>query len=291
MKLKLAKTMWRALPKKALSRIFGRFARHPVSRHLIPWYARFYRVDTASIKRDLHEFENLLSFFVRELKSGARPIEGDVAHVVSPVDGTVSQWGVIDQGTLVQAKGISYSLEQLLYAHPEYLSRFEGGYFLTIYLSPRDYHRIHMPVQGEVEASTYVAGELYPVNRFGVEQIPGLFAINERVVTYIRSKWGMVALAKVGAMNVGSIKVVFDDEIATNAAGLKTGHKKYPVPIPLEKGSELGRFELGSTVILLFEPGQIEWTLPLAPGTTLKMGQCIARFMTREGESECSGTL
>lgn len=290
MKLKWINLFWKIIPKKVLSRTFGRFARHPLSRHVIPWYVRYYRIEKDVIKKDLHEFENLLSFFVRELKAEARPIDSSFDTIISPVDGTVSQWGMIEEGVLIQAKGISYSLVQLLGGHSEYCSRFVGGYFLTIYLSPRDYHRIHMPVVGKVEASTYVSGELYPVNRWGVEHIPSLFAINERVITYIQTSYGLVSMVKVGAMNVGSIKVVFDDEIATNKVRLVSGHKKYSSPIMLPKGSELGRFELGSTVILLFEPGQVEWTCSLEPGTTLTMGQCIARFQCRGEAKKCSAT-
>lgn len=289
MKQRSFQWFWRILPKKVLSRTFGRFARHPLSRHMIPWYVRYYQINKDDIKKGLHEFDNLLSFFVRELKANARPIDPAVDTVISPVDGTVSQWGLIEEGILIQAKGISYSLVQLLDNHPEYSSRFVGGYFLTIYLSPRDYHRIHMPVEGKVNACTYVSGELYPVNRWGVQHIPSLFAINERVITYIQTSYGMVSMVKVGALNVGSIKVVFDNEIATNQACL-SGHKKYPSPISVAKGSELGRFELGSTVILLFEPGQVEWTCSLKPGTKLTMGQCIARFQCRGEGNECSAT-
>jgi phosphatidylserine decarboxylase len=207
----------------------------------------------------------------------ARPIEGDESVVVSPVDGTVSQGGKIEAGTLIQAKGVTYSLDQLLSYQRAFVEKFDGGEFVTIYLSPRDYHRIHMPINGQIEASTYIPGELYPVNKTGVKRIPELFAINERVITYIRTSFGHMALIKVGATNVGSIKVVYDESIVTNPdKKLMRTHKEYQPPSSLAKGEEIGRFEFGSTVILLFEPGQIDWIIPLIPGTKVKMGQAIA---------------
>ncbi|SEM72337.1 archaetidylserine decarboxylase [Lihuaxuella thermophila] len=281
----LSRMFWRWLPKKKISRWAGAFAKHPASRHLIPWYIKHFDIDLTPVKRPVHEFENLLEFFIRELHPETRPIDPNEDVVVSPVDGTISQIGSIQNGTLIQAKGVTYSVEQLLGRDQEYAGKFTGGKFVTIYLSPRDYHRIHMPVSGTVEELTYIPGDLYPVNETGVKLIPGLFARNERVISYIQTRHGHLALVKVGATNVGSIKVVFDENVATNPQVSKMlEHKQYKDAVVLEKGEELGRFEFGSTVILLFERNQIEWTIDAVPGTKVQMGQSLARFLTAEGE-------
>jgi phosphatidylserine decarboxylase len=291
MKRRLSKAIWHGIPKKRISRLMGRVARHPFSRHLIPFYIRHFDIDLAPVRKPLDQFEHLLDFFVRELQPEARPIAPGRAKVVSPVDGTVSEGGKIEAGKLIQAKGISYSLAQLLGENEEGVKRFDGGEFVTIYLSPRDYHRIHMPIEGKVVASTYIPGELYPVNEVGVQLVPGLFAVNERIVTYIEGEAGMTALVKVGATNVGSIKVTYDEAIATNPKPNQPfAHKTYPSPKLLPKGAELGRFEFGSTVILLFEPGQITWSIPLAKETKVQMGQEIACLVRLEEETSCSDT-
>jgi phosphatidylserine decarboxylase len=290
MKQTVSTIFWRCLPKKTLSRLMGRFARHPVSRHLIPSYIRFFDIDLESVRKPVHEFQNLLDFFVRELAPEARPIAPGDRVIVSPVDGTISQGGEIKKGILIQAKGVFYSLDQLLSRHPSFVKKLEGGQYLTIYLSPRDYHRIHMPVQGTIRECSYIPGELYPVNEMGVKLIPNLFTINERVVSYIQTPFGWMALVKVGATNVGSIKVEYDKNIATNLAQKTAAvHKCYESPHTLAKGAELGRFEFGSTVILLFEPGSIKWTISLEPGTKLKMGQAIAEAVKeKEGDQDVS---
>lgn len=289
MKRRISKVIWDRLPKKRISRWMGRAARHPYSRHLIPFYIRHYNVDLAPVLKPLDQFEHLLDFFVRELRPGARPIAKEREKVISPVDGTVSEGGKIEAGKLIQAKGISYSLAQLLGEDEEKAKRFDGGQYVTIYLSPRDYHRIHMPLEGRIVSSTYIPGELYPVNRVGVSLVPGLFAVNERVVTYIEGDAGLTALVKVGATNVGSIKVAYDESIATNSDQPQSvEHRIYPSPASLAKGAELGRFEFGSTVILLFEPGQIEWSISLDKGEKVQMGQEIACLVRLEEEASCS---
>ncbi|TCS94934.1 archaetidylserine decarboxylase [Hazenella coriacea] len=285
MKKSITQKIWKWMPKKSMSRVVGRFAKHPISRRVIPVYIKMYDIDLSIVKRPLSEYENLLDFFIRELKPEARPIAVDPQVVISPVDGTISQAGMIDQGTLIQAKGVSYSLSELLGENDTYMEKFNGGKFVTIYLSPRDYHRIHMPVSGWIEELTYIPGELYPVNELGVRIFPGLFARNERVISYIQSSCGQMALVKVGATNVGSIKVVFDEKIITNPRNRQLeNHKKYSESYHFQKGDEVGRFEFGSTVILLFEPNQIEWTIEAVSGTKVVMGQSIARVCTTEGD-------
>lgn len=281
--------MWRWLPKRVLSRWIGKLCRQHWSRRLIPYYVRCFDIDMNPVKRSVDEFEHLLAFFIRELRPETRPIaEGDDV-VVSPVDGTISQIGMIEEGMLFQAKGITYSLEELLGKRHEHVSSFLGGCFMTIYLSPRDYHRIHMPLDGNVVACTHIPGNLYPVNKFGVNYITGLFVTNERLVSYIDSRCcGNIALVKVGATNVGSIKVGYDKNITTNQKVKKVMHQVYDPAFNLQKGDELGWFEFGSTVILLFEPGQIEWMNTCVPGTKLHMGQVVARILNKGRGGNCN---
>lgn len=269
----------RWIPKKMMSRWMGKFSRHRFSKFMIPYYIQFYNIDLTPVKRPVKDFENLLDFFIREYREDARPIDSQVSSLVSPVDGTVLQMGKIEHRSLLQVKGITYTLEELLGEDPKKISKYINGDFVTIYLSPKDYHRIHMPVTGEIVESTYISGDLYPVNRLGVHSIPGLFARNERLITYIQASWGEFGLIKVGATNVGSIHVTYDSEISTNQrTEKKLDHKHYHPAHQLKKGEELGRFEFGSTVILLFQPGHIEWAIEQKPGTRVQMGQELARI-------------
>ena len=255
----------------------GYLARRPVSRHLIPYYIRYFQIDMEPVKKPVSEFENLVDFFVRAYKEDARPIDPRDHVIISPVDGTVSQCGTISSGHLFQAKGYEYSLSELLGESESQVQRYYNGTFITIYLSPRDYHRIHSPIDGKVREMTYIPGDLYPVNEWGVQSVPKLFVRNERLITFLQTEYGQIALVKVGATNVGSIKVVYDQEIITNRKKARYIHKAYEEAYPMPKGAELGRFEFGSTVILLFEPQTIEWIQDLQPGTTLRMGQAIAQ--------------
>lgn len=268
MKEQILMAMMNVMPKKTVSRWMGRFARSPFSRRLIPYFIRRFDVDLSQVEKPISQYPTLLDFFVRGLKEGSRPVDLDSTCVVSPVDGTVSQSGTIENGTLLQAKGVTYTLEALLGGNQEKVEKFSGGQFVTIYLSPRDYHRIHLPIRGKVKGLTYIPGSLFPVNPFGVRRIPGLFARNERLITYLNGPVDEMALVKVGATNVGSIRVVYDKEIYTNRRGKKVIENRTYVDLDeMEKGEELGRFEFGSTVILLFEPGKIEWIDTLVPET------------------------
>ncbi|WP_044642244.1 archaetidylserine decarboxylase [Risungbinella massiliensis] len=280
MKQRFVGLLWKYLPKKKMSRIVGNFSRKPISKKLIPHYVRYFKIDLQPVKQDLHEFNSLLDFFVRELEPDARPIHPDPNTIISPVDGTVSQFGTMEDGAILQAKGVSYSLLELLGNDEEKAKRYVGGTFVTIYLSPRDYHRIHMPVQGKVTECDYLPGNLYPVNKWGVRHVPALFARNERVISYIDSPRGSLALIKVGATNVGSIKVTYEPELSTNTKNPARNQKKYQECPALEKGEEIGRFEFGSTVILLFEKDTMEWTIPMDVGTYMQMGQPIAQWNT-----------
>ncbi|SFX45718.1 phosphatidylserine decarboxylase [Thermoactinomyces sp. DSM 45891] len=278
MKDSLYRVLWKAIPTRGVSRITGAFAKHPISKKVIPSYINHFQIELEPVKKPLDQFDSLLDFFVRELKPEARPIDTNLDQVVSPVDGAVSQIGVIQEGSCVYAKGEEYSLAELLGNDPQYVEKFQGGKFVTLYLSPRDYHRIHMPVEGDIEGYTYLPGPLYPVNPLGMRLFPELFAVNERLVTYVRSSAGLVAVVKVGATNVGSIKVTYD-EVSTNKGHRENKQVRYREEPHLSKGDELGRFEFGSTVILLFEPNRIEWTIPEEIGTPVTMGKSIAKIV------------
>ena len=280
------KWVLKCLPKRSLSRWMGKLARKSWSRKLIPIYIRYFQVDLAPVKKPVHEFENLLAFFIRELRADMRPIAKEDHYIISPVDGTISQVGEIQEGKLFQAKGMTYSLEELLGHQQKYVQAFLGGRFITIYLSPRDYHRFHMPLDGQIVACTHLPGELYPVNPFVTNYIQGLFAVNERLISYIDTICcGKVAMVKVGATNVGSIKVSYDENIATNQKAKKKSCQTYNPACCYKKGEELGWFEFGSTVILLFEPNQIDWMNHCVPGAKVQMGQAVARILKNGGEA------
>jgi phosphatidylserine decarboxylase len=263
------------LPKNGISRLAGWFARSRLSRPVIPWFARTFGIDLAEAALPVSSYATLLHFFTRALKSGLRPVDPDPAIMVSPVDGRVAQMGRLDQGELIQAKGVRYTVADLL-ADADVAKRYVGGYFITIYLSPKDYHRIHTPAAGQVVGATYVPGALWPVNPTGVAGVPGLFAKNERLITYLATDFGQVAVVKVGATIVGSVKVVYDLTLGTNLRRGKVTKRTIDGPY-LDKAAELGRFEFGSTVILLVEPGAYEWAAAIVPGEPVRLGQPFMR--------------
>ncbi len=197
--------------------------------------------------------------------------------LVCPVDGTVLRQEPVRAGRTLQAKGMDYSLAELLGGHPGW-EAFDGGTALTVYLSPRDYHRIHSPCAGTVRELAYVPGELWTVGPWGVRGVPGLFARNERVVTYIHAPGGQVALVAVGATVVGGIRVVYHP-LESNRPGARAFRQELDTPFALTAGQELGRFQIGSTIILLTRPGEAELH-PHQPGQAVRMGQTIGRFVT-----------
>jgi phosphatidylserine decarboxylase len=248
------------LPKNAASRIFGNFTRlnlPPFTRWARTAFARYYKLNMAESEYPLSHYKNIGELFIRRLKPGARII--DSAEVVSPVDGVLSQTGTFDDGkqTLIQTKGKFYELKDLL-RDDEMAARFDGGAFATIYLAPFNYHRIHCPVKGDLVDASYCPGTLWPVNPGSVERVEGLFCINERLTSRIRLEDGSeILVVKVGATNVGRIGVVYSDELLVNAGKLDRSKKRLdwqPVSnFHFEKGDELGRFEMGSTVILIVD--------------------------------------
>lgn len=276
MKHHLSMALLRLLPKHAISRAAGRLARSRWSRRLIPLFVRKFGVDMSEAALPMEKYATLVDFFCRELKPGLRPVDPDPRVIVSPVDGTVAQMGRLDRGELLQAKGVSYTAEDLL-ADAQLARRFLGGRSVTIYLSPRDYHRIHTPAAGQVVGAAYVPGALWPVNPTGVRGVPGLFAKNERLITYLSTDFGLVAVVKVGATIVGSVRVLYDPTLGTNRRGGRVERRPGLKGPRLEKAAELGRFEFGSTVILLVEPGPLEWAPGIAPGRPVRLGQALLR--------------
>jgi phosphatidylserine decarboxylase len=268
----------RVLPKNALSRAVGALTRWPAPRPVreaaMRAFARRYGIDLGECP-GLEAYRTFGEFFARPLRPGLRPIEQGAGVVVSPVDGTVSEAGVAVAGKLVQAKGIDYSASALL-ADGELARALQDGAYVTIYLSPRDYHRIHFPLGGKVLGWRYVPGRLWPVNPASVRTVPGLFTVNERLVTVLQTPVGRCAVVAVGATVVGRVRAYYDPSVPhTNAPGGRHVRREYEAPLPVEKGQELGAFEMGSTVILMFEPGRVHLDARLVPGTRMRVGERI----------------
>ena len=269
-------SLLKLVPKAALSKAVGVATRLPVPSFLhhraAHVFVKAYGVDLTDAELAIEGYPNFGAFFTRTLKPGTRPIaEGDDV-VVSPVDGKIYAAACSTDGRLFQAKGRQYSLAQLLDDNVDGRA-FEGGCYTTIYLAPRDYHRIHAPLGGEIEGFTYIPGELWPVNPPSVRCVPNLFAVNERLITFLKTPLGRVAVVKVGATCVGRIRASYE-EIVTNA-GAPARKVKYDRPIPIKKGDELGVFEMGSTVILLFEPGRVEFDDAVVEDKVVRMGERI----------------
>jgi len=266
----------RVLPKNALSRLAGELTRARLPRGVrcaaMRAFAARYGVDLSECG-ELEGFETFVDFFCRPLLPGRRPIARGEDVIVSPVDGVVSQAGHAVDGRLLQAKGIDYTLDALL-GEPALASRFRGGAFATLYLSPRDYHRIHFPLSGRVVGYRYLPGHLWPVNAAAVRAVNGLFAVNERLATLLETPLGACAVIAVGAMIVGRIRVYYDPAAPhSNRPRAEPVAREYAAPIPVEKGQELGAFEMGSTVILLFEHGRASLLDSVVEGARVRVGE------------------
>jgi phosphatidylserine decarboxylase len=270
----------RLLPRKRLSRAVGRVAAFPTTRGVlaraIDLYVRAYDVDMEEAVVPPGGFRTFDEFFTRALRPGARPIEGDETTLVSPADGLLEDVGPIEEGAVLRIKGQEYDVGELL-GDPADAPRFVGGTFAVVYLSPRDYHRVHAPVSGPVQMVRHVGGTLLPVNAFGVASYPRLFARNERVVAVQQSEaLGEVVSILVGAIGVGRISVAFDSTVVTNVGRGPTTHRYHPTDAPhLGRGDELGMFHLGSTVVLLVAPGQ-PLELRARAGDRVRVGQAMA---------------
>ena len=236
-------------------------------------FLQLFSVDMSeAVQPNPYAYASFNEFFTRGLRPAARPIDAAPHAIVSPVDGIVSECGSIDDTRLIQAKGRDYSLHDLLAGQP-WASRFAGGSFATLYLAPVNYHRIHMAVRGRLLDTVYVPGRLFSVNAATARLVPRLFARNERVLTLFDTDFGQTALVMVGALNVGSMATVWAGDITPAARRTVT---RIPGPaVTLEKGAELGRFNMGSTVILLFEAGRARWHPRLRQGSVVQLGQAI----------------
>jgi phosphatidylserine decarboxylase len=257
----------RGLPSRVRSGVLARFARS-------------YGIDVAEAEKPLSEYSGVDDFFTRRLRAGARPVDPRPGVVVSPADGTVVDCGVVSQGKLLQAKGVLFELAELL-ADEAPARRLESGAYLITYLSPKDYHRVHSPIEGRVIGWNHIPGTLFSVNAKSVLREPGLFVRNERFITLIESPAGLVAVVMVAAVGVGHVTASYDPDVATHharfqRAGVRRRH--YERPIPVGRGDELGIFHLGSTTIVVFEPGKVALD-PLAVGTSTKMGIAVGRVL------------
>lgn len=271
------------VPQHALSRLVGRLAASEtpwLRDRLIRRFAAAYGVDMSEAARGIGEFRSFNDFFTRELKSGARPL-ADASHfILSPADGAVSQLGAISGGRIIQAKGRDYSVAQLLGCGADEAARFEGGSFITIYLSPKDYHRVHMPANGTLARTRYIPGDLFSVNTATAEGVDRLFARNERLACLFDGPDGHFASVMVGAMIVAGIDTVWPNTFRTHTTA--PVHEDFTGKGHIfAAGDEMGRFYLGSTVVLLFEPGRVAWRADVAPGAPLRMGEAIAGRVER----------
>jgi phosphatidylserine decarboxylase len=270
---------YRLLPKSMISRAFGCLARLPLPKSVldavIRWYSAKYGVIDEYVTPP-RGFRTLEDFFTRKMRDGSHPVAGAKDCAVSPVDARVDQYGDILDTTIIQAKGLDYSLRDMVPS--DTYRRFLWGSFMTLYLSPGDYHRIHSPVTGTITGYFNVPGTLYTVKDWMVGGLRNLFIKNERLISYIDTSAGTVAVCKVGALNVGRITLSYRD-IRTNRVFRRLEEKLFAPEerVPVSAGAELGAFHLGSTIVLLFQKGMITFD-SIAPGTKIRMGARIGKL-------------
>lgn len=271
------------MPKHFLSRLVGKFAAAKMgwlTTKAISQFIKAYGINMGEAKlKNASDFETFNDFFTRELEEGARTIDKDESTLCYPVDGAISQQGDIVDGQLIQAKGFDYSLTSLLGGDAQTAEPFQDGKFSCIYLAPKDYHRIHMPMAATLREMIYVPGELFSVNPLTARNVPGLFSRNERVVAIFDTQFGQLAMVLVGATIVASIETTWAGTI-TPPAGKDVFRWKYPASgvdaITFEKGDEMGRFKLGSTVVSAFSPNMVEFEANAGPGTITRLGELYA---------------
>lgn len=272
--------LFRGIPKSLISRIFGLIALFPLPASLmgriISWYVKKYGVKLEEAEIPENGFRNLNLFFTRRLKPGARTISKGKNDIVATTDSRVDQYGKLKKDTIIQAKGVEYSVKDLIPS--KMAEKFIDGCYITLYLSPGDYHRIHAPVTGEIAGFFNIPGKLFTVQEFMVKGLKGLFAVNERLITYVSTKKGYVAVCKIGAINVGKISLSYDKAVTNrflrrrNEFFYEAGKRP-----PVKKGDEIGTFNLGSTVIILFEKGMVRFDR-LKAGQKVRVGEKIGEF-------------
>ena len=274
------------LPQRLLGALVYRIARTEnrfVKNALIRWFSRRYAIDVSEAEfASPADYPTFNAFFTRALKSGARPVDAGERSIVSPADGRLTEYGTIDDGTLLQAKGIRYPIEALLGEQRAELDAFMGGSFATVYLAPRDYHRVHAPAAGRLTRTRYIPGRRFAVNEATASVVDRLFCRNERVVCHFAGEFGRMAVVLVGALNVASISTARHGEAPSGRAR----QWDEPVAVGYGKGEEIGRFNLGSTVIVVFERGAAVWDEALERGQALRMGMPIGTLAARGEASE-----
>jgi len=283
-------------PQRSLSRLV-----HAATRWRLRWWARLliavvrraYRVNLEEAAQpDPAAYENFNAFFTRELKPGARPLAAPKSALCAPADGVLCALGTADQDRMLQAKGQYFSIADLLGGDAEQARAFMGGQFATIYLSPRDYHRVHMPLAGRLVETVHVPGKLFSVSAASVQRIPGLFARNERLVCRFDTAAGPMAVVLVGAMLVSSIETVWAGTITPPYARELTVQRYTDThhPVALHRGDELGRFNMGSTVIVLLPANAADWLPELQPGDPVQVGQRIADLLGKHPQEPAKKT-
>jgi phosphatidylserine decarboxylase len=270
------------VPKYWLTAVVYRLARirtRAVKDVLIRGFLKLYDVRLDEVDgRVPEDFATFNDFFIRELKDGARPVDPDPNTIVSPADGTLSQAGTLRGNRLLQAKGIDYTLEELLAADLDDARAFDGGEFATIYLAPYNYHRVHAPAAGELVAAHYVPGDLFSVNSATALHVPSLFSRNERVNLHFRTAFGPMVVVLVGALNVGSIFTPWSGEIRPRKTGVVERIDISAAPRDVARGDLLGWFNMGSTVIVLLPKGSCRWRDELVAGAATVMGKAIGEL-------------
>lgn len=252
--------------RKFISTLAGTFAKSKWSRKLITKFASTYRIPVEEAEKAIAEYTSLNEFFTRRLKPGLRLVDMDPATLTSPVDALITGMGEIHAGGTMQVKGQEYTVEELLNHSPRTVN-YSNGYFIVLYLSPQDYHRIHAPVSGTIVEKEHIPGRVYPVNDFAIRNLKKVLSRNERLATYIQHSGGEVAVVKVGALNVSSIRYI------------------EPLPDQLEKGAELAYFEFGSTVVLLMESGTFKPSEAIKEGKRVRMGEAIGTLRKKHQTS------
>ena len=267
------------LPKQALTTLAGKFASARLgglTTSVIRWFVGRYNVNMAEAANpDIASYTSFNDFFTRALKPGARPLAQ--ADLICPVDGAISQFGPIAKDQVFQAKGHTYSTTALVGGDAAAAARFDNGHFATLYLSPRDYHRIHMPCAGELTRMVHVPGDLFSVNPTTARGVPGLFARNERVVCFFELAQGPFVLVLVGATIVGSMATVWHGQVNPPRTGVLRQWDYAKGQVSLQQGEEMGRFLLGSTVVMLFPQGPLQFNPQWSPTRPIQLGEAMAQ--------------
>jgi phosphatidylserine decarboxylase len=274
------------LPRHWLTAVVYRIARirsPRIKNFLIARFVQYYDVNTAEVHLSVpDDFPTFNDFFIRELSDEARSVDTQPLSIISPADGTVSSAGTLAADRLLQAKGLRYSLDELLSTDLEESDAYLNGRFATIYLAPYNYHRVHAPFDGKLVAARYVPGDLFSVNEITAARVAGLFRRNERVVMHFRTPRGPAILVLIGALNVGSISTPWSGEIRPQKSGVVVAIDISAHDTDVRKGDLLGWFNMGSTVIVVFPGNVCEWADTLEPGRTLRMGETIGAYADNE---------